>query len=211
MIGLEELNKRWEAAAARAIASEMSFDGEFLVLGAQTRLAKAGSALDEPRVVALLAAAHGRPMAAPALRHIQRALEKKRDGDVVLALVHLALSDLAKLREPKEISRRLFMADVFMSNGVDPLIVLKGLRFEPGSADEALERYTPGQPGFPPATPTAVDGRVEIGRARQAVRDRIGPSAIRWPTLRPHEDMRLERTRRRQRLSKRRRRLRRVA
>jgi hypothetical protein len=73
-MGIEELNERWEAAAARI--AEMTFDGDFLILGAQTPLAKVGVAVDESRLVALLAAAHGRPLEAPSMRHICRALEK---------------------------------------------------------------------------------------------------------------------------------------
>jgi hypothetical protein len=70
---LDELSKSWEAAAAHPITPEMSFDGDFLVLGAQTRLAKVGAALDEARLAALLIAAHGRPIAASSLRHFNAA------------------------------------------------------------------------------------------------------------------------------------------
>jgi hypothetical protein len=52
MLRLDELRKRWEAVAAGPISSEM--------LGAGTRLAKIGDAPDEPRLVALPGAAHGR-------------------------------------------------------------------------------------------------------------------------------------------------------
>ena len=160
-MGVDELNKRWETAAACPILPEMSFDGEFLILGAQTRLTKAdkvapnsaAQASETGRLTALLAAAHGRPIEASPLRHIQRAVEKKRAGDMALALVHLALSGLAKLREPKEDARRLFMADVLMSDGVDPLVILKGLGLDARSSDEALEKYSPDQPRVPAGNP----------------------------------------------------------
>jgi hypothetical protein len=156
MTGVEELNKRWEGAAARPIKREMSFEGDFLVLGAQTRLAKVDKAAadsiaqasspESTRLLALLAAAHGSPITASSLRHIQRALEKKRDGDVTLALIHLALSKVAKLRDAKEDARRLFLADALMSEGVGPLVILKGLGFDPPSPDGALGKYNPDQP-----------------------------------------------------------------
>jgi hypothetical protein len=143
---LDDLNKLWETAAPRPIAPEMSFDGDFLVLGAQTRLAKAGAALDEPRLIALLAAAHGRPIAASPLRHVQRALEKKRDADLVLALIHLALSGLTKIRDPKEGARRLCLPDALISGGVDSASILRKL----GIGDhDSLDKYSPDQPRVP--------------------------------------------------------------
>ena len=145
-MGAHELNKLWDVASAQAIALEMSFEGDFLVLGAQTRLAEVGAAPDESRLVALLAAAHGRPIASSPLNHIQRALEKKQDGDLVLALIHLALSGLSKLRDPKEDARRLFMADALMAEGVQPLVIVKGLGLGQASFDEALDKYSADQP-----------------------------------------------------------------
>lgn len=159
MTGVDELNKRWETTAARPIAPEMSFDGDCLVLGAQTRLAKVdkatsnstspASSAETARLFALLAAAHGRPIGASSLMHIERALEKKRDGDLVLALIHLALSGAAKLRDPKEDARRLFLADALMNNGVAPSVIVKGLGFDPSPPDEALDKYSPDQPRVP--------------------------------------------------------------
>ena len=48
----------------------MIFEDGFLVLGAGTRLAKVGAALDEARFIALLAAAHGRPVSASSLHYM---------------------------------------------------------------------------------------------------------------------------------------------
>src|ERR1700722_7678989 len=143
MMTVDELSKRWGVAAAHRTTSEMSFDGDFLVLGAQTRLAKVGAALDEARLAALPTAAHGRPIAASSLRHVQRGLEKKRDGEVILALIHLPLSGLVKLREPKEDARGLSMADALLQQGVNPIVVAKGTR---SLANGALEKRNPDQP-----------------------------------------------------------------
>jgi hypothetical protein len=59
---IEELDQRWEDASRRPIVREMAFDGNFLVLGAQTRLAKVSATVDEAGIAARLAAAHGRPI-----------------------------------------------------------------------------------------------------------------------------------------------------
>lgn len=182
-VGVDELNKLWDVAKVRPLLTEMTFVGDNLVLGAETRLAKVGkvaavSAAQGPsaettRLAALLAAAHGRPIATPALRHIQRALEKKRDGDPALALIHLALSGLAKLRKPKEDARRLFMADALIEAGADPLVILKGLGFEAEFSDEALGKYNPDQPRVPAGNPdsgqwTNGDWVAEIRDQRQS-------------------------------------------
>jgi hypothetical protein len=172
MAGVEELNKRWEAIAAWPIARDMSFDGDFLILGAQTHLAKVGATLDEPRLVALLAAAHGRLVEASSLRQITRALEKKRDGHLVLALIHLALSGVAKMRDPKEDARRLFLADGLMAEGVDPSVIIRGLGLDL-PLDEALRKYCPDQPRIPAGNPdsgqrTREDGSGSAGAGPHA-------------------------------------------
>lgn len=153
MAGAAELDKRWEATVAGPIASEMSFDGDSLVLGAKTRLAKVGAPLDDQRLIALLAAAHGQPILASSLRHVRHALEKKRDGNLLLALIHLALSGVAKLQHPKEDARRLFLADALMSDGVESTIILNQLGFDPLSLDQALDKYNPDQPRVPAGSP----------------------------------------------------------
>jgi hypothetical protein len=62
---LEEIDKAWEHEPKRPITRELTFDGDFLVLGAQTRLAKVGAPVDEPRLGALLGAAHGARLRRP--------------------------------------------------------------------------------------------------------------------------------------------------
>jgi hypothetical protein len=104
-------------------------------------------------LTALLAAAHGRQVAAPSLRHIQRGLDKKRDGDLVLALIHLALSGTAKLEDSKEGARRLFLADALLSRGVEPTAIVQGLGLDPESHDRALDKYSPDQPRVPAGNP----------------------------------------------------------
>jgi hypothetical protein len=151
---LDGLNKLWDAESSkRSILGHMTFENGVLTLGAGTRLAKVGAALDEARFAALLAAAHGRPITASALRHVQLALEKKQDGDVTLALIHLALSGVAKLRDPKEDAHRMFLADALMRQGVQPLVIVKGLGFDAPLPDGALGKYNRDQPRVPAGNP----------------------------------------------------------
>jgi len=141
---LDELNNAWEAAAAHLIAAEMTFAGDFLVLGAQTCLAKVGAGFDEARVGAVLAAAHGRAIGVLPLRHVRRAVETWRDGEKPLALIHLALSGLTKLANPTGNARHLFFADALIAAGVDPSIIVKSLGFD--AAPAPLDKYNPDQP-----------------------------------------------------------------
>ncbi len=118
---VNELGKRWDAEMGRQpIRIEMTFVDGFLVLGAGTRLAKIGGALDEKRLGALLIAAHGRPSSASSRIHIRRALGARRDDHLPLALIHIALSGAAKLAYPKEDAQRLFMADELMEADRSP-------------------------------------------------------------------------------------------
>jgi hypothetical protein len=142
----EDLCKRWHAhAVTHPILAEMAFADGFLTLGAQTRLAKVGAAIDEPRLAALLTSAHGGPIEALRLRHVRRAVEIWRDGDRPLALTHLALSRLAKLRNPLEGARRLFLADALMSAGVSPGVIVERL----ASDSVPAAKYSPDQPRVP--------------------------------------------------------------
>ena len=146
MTGVAELNKRWKAIASHPIASNMAFDGDFLVLGAGTRLAKIGAPIDEHRLAALLSVAHGHSISPSSLRYVRRSLETW-PGDKPLALTHLALSGLAKLANPEECSWRLFVADALIKHGVEPRAIVKGLGLD------SLDKYSPDQPRVPAGNP----------------------------------------------------------
>jgi hypothetical protein len=135
--------------ATHAIAAEMTFAGGFLTLGAGTRLAKLGAPVDEARLAALLSSAHGGPIEASHLRHVRRAVEIWRDGDRALALIHLALSRLAKLRDPVEGAGRLFLADALMSAGVAPDVIVAALTNETAAGGAPAAKYSPDQPRVP--------------------------------------------------------------
>ncbi len=144
---LDELKKAWDEVTAQPISAEMTFAGDCLVLGAETRLAKVGAPVDEARLGALLAAAHGQPTPASSLRHVRRAVETWRDNEKPLALTHLALSGLAKLVHSKEDARRLFLAEVLIEAGVNPAIIVEALELKRESV--ALDKYNPDQPRVP--------------------------------------------------------------
>lgn len=122
----------------------MDFDRGFLTLGAGTRLAKVDrremSPQERARLVALLAAAHGRKIETPPLRHIERALKAKREGDVPLAYMHIALSRLGTLAHPREDARRLFIIDALIEDGIESIVILKGLGFDSAGCGVSLER-----------------------------------------------------------------------
>jgi hypothetical protein len=140
----DEIKAAWDKAAAGPLAVDLRFDGGALVLGAGTVLAKAGAPVDEMGLAARLAAAHGHTVEALPLRHVRRAIETWREGDEALALIHLALSGLAKLARPKDDARRLFMADALLKLGVEPTAVVKTLGL--GPASNPLDKYNPDQP-----------------------------------------------------------------
>ncbi len=150
MLRIEGLRSQWdEQIAKHPIIPDMTFADGFLVFGAGTRLAKVGAPLDELGLVARLAAAHRRPIEASQLRYIRRALAAIHQGDGPLACMHIALSRLAKLADPRENARRLFMIDALLQAGADPLTIVKGLGTDPAACGLSLEKYGPEQPRVP--------------------------------------------------------------
>ena len=147
---IEDLRKRWdEHATKHPIVPEMTFADGFLVLGAGTRLAKVGAPLNDLRLAARLAAAHRRPIEASPLRYIQRALAAAHNGDGPLAFMHIALSRLGKLADPREDARWLFMIDALLEAGGDPLTIVRELGTDPAACGLSLEKYSPDQPRVP--------------------------------------------------------------
>ena len=147
---IEDLRKRWdEHATKHPIVPEMTFADGFLVLGAGTRLAKVGAPLNDLRLAARLAATHRRPIEASPLRYIQRALAAEHNGDGPLAFMHIALSRLGKLADPREDARWLFMIDALLEAGGDPLTIVRELGTDPAACGLSLEKYSPDQPRVP--------------------------------------------------------------
>jgi len=144
----DRLSKAWrERRASAPIDRVMRFADEGLVLGAGTVLAPAEEGgrevrVDgrEPRLLALLAAAHGRAPSAASLTYIRKAAQRWSQGEADLAAIHLALSGLDRLRRPEADARRLFLADALLEAGLPVEALL-------GALD--LVKYDPSQPRVP--------------------------------------------------------------
>jgi len=124
----------------------MAFGPDGLTLGAGTVLATTEAdgraiALDEAaeaRLQALLAAAYVRPITPQTLRFIRRGAASWRDGDKAMAAMHLAMTGLPSLPQPKAAARRLFMADQLMKAGATPEVIFRALDLEPPIQKAAL-------------------------------------------------------------------------
>ena len=131
----------------------MDFADGWLVFGAGTRLAKLDrgemSPRERARLIALLTAAHRRPIEASGLRYLQRALKAKRDGDIALAHMHIALSRLGTLDRPREDARRMFVIEALIDDGVEPNAILKGFGADSAENGPVLDKYSPDQPRVP--------------------------------------------------------------
>jgi hypothetical protein len=150
-----------ETPRARSVApssaprtySQLTFDGDELVLGARTKLASVGragaAAIDEARLEAMLAVAYGRPITRLSLAHALRAVEKMRAGETVTALMHLALTGLGKIARPDEAAWRLSVADDLIGSGVGPRMILRTLALDDTSIVGNLNKYSPDQPRVP--------------------------------------------------------------
>jgi len=138
-----------------AIDPVMRFSQEGLVFGAGTLLAKSRGgdrnvSIDplDPRLHALLAAAHLRRPSARALAHLRKAAERWNEGDDALAAMHLTLSGLDRLAEPETDAHRLFLADGLLNGGVEAAAVIGAIEAG-GTALDGLRKFDPDQPRVP--------------------------------------------------------------
>lgn len=150
----DRLSKAWEARRkAVDIDAVMRFSDEGLVLGAGTVLAPSGGSdrdvsVDplEPRLRALLAAAHLTTPTVGALAHLRKASERWSEGKDALAAMHLALSGLERLQQPGADAHRLFLADGLLKGGTEADAIIGAIE----AGGPALERlYNPNQPRVP--------------------------------------------------------------
>ena len=149
-------NMAWLAhRASHEIEPVMRFTDEGLVLGAGTILApSAGSSRDisidpsDPRLRALLTAAHiGEPRAL-ALSHLQKAAERWREGDDALAAMHLTLSRLDRLAQPEADALRLFVAAALLDAEAVPTAIARSV--SDGHAESGyLSKFDPNEPRVP--------------------------------------------------------------
>jgi len=152
----ERLEKAWRARRrSTAIDTVMRFSDHGLTLGAGTLLIKSligrrSLSVDpsEPRLMALLAAAHNRRPSAEALAHLSKAAERWSEGDEALAAMHLALSQLDTLRDPEADAYRLFLADRLLTSGFEASVLIGAVGGD-RPAPEPFLKYDADQPRVP--------------------------------------------------------------
>jgi hypothetical protein len=182
----ERLDKAWSARrGSTAIDAVMRFSDEGLVLGAGTVLAKSGGSgrniqihPREPRLRALLAAAHLGQPSAGALAHLEKAAERWSEGRDAFAAVHLALSRLDRLEQPEVDAHRLFLADSLLKSGIEPGAIIDAIR-EGGLGFDRLGKYDPDQPRVPAGSGRASGEWTSGGTAGDAHQSsQVNPSTI---------------------------------
>ena len=152
----QHVNAAWQTRLrASPIAPALTLTTEGLVLGAGTVLVAATAPRrlgrlqgKESRVLALLAAAYGKPIGSSVLGNIERAAKAWREGDDCLAHINLAHTGLHPLRDAQAAAYRLFLADGALCAGASSRDVLKAFHLDIRFID-AVEKYSPDQPRVP--------------------------------------------------------------
>ena len=158
----EQSGNEWRPeAGADAFHSTMTFNDAGLVLGAGTVLAKRrisaeASELDldlaEERILALLSIAYSRPVDPAVLGNIRRASAAWRDGETVLALIHLAHSALPPLAN-EDAAYRLSAADHLLAAGIGGRDLLKVCGIDTTAFDLLKAGFNPNQARVPAGNP----------------------------------------------------------
>ena len=188
----DRLSKEWtERRVSAPVEALMRFTNEGLVLGAGTVLAPVGGSLrdirvdpGEPRLLALLTAAHARAPTAGALNHLRRAADAWRRGEDTLAAMHLALSGLDRLQRPGADAHRLFLADSLLKSGVTAAAVAAAIESAASGHERLARLYNPDQPRVP-AGNGVQSGRWTSGDFGSAEpKAEVNPSTV-TPVVRP--------------------------
>jgi hypothetical protein len=194
----DRLDKAWRAwRGSTAVDPVMRFTEQGLVFGAGTVLARAGRSgreisIDpsEPRLHALLSAAHlSRPTAA-ALAHLRIAADRRSEGEDAFAAMHLALSRIDRLDRPEADAHRMFLADGLLKDGVGADAVIASVEAgEP--AFNRLGKYDPDQPRVPAGSGstsgewTSSDGNAFAGFSSGAAATLAQPAGSPQPEVNP--------------------------
>lgn len=159
MLDVERLHKEWrENTCLRRFEPGLSFTDEGLVLGNGIALARRRPAsgrrdlaLDgaEERVLALLSIAYQRIVSRDVLDNIRRASDAWRDGEITIALIHLARTGLPPLS--CDAGYRLFAADKLLAAGVAAETLLKACDID--AAELRKAGYNPDEPRLPAGNP----------------------------------------------------------
>ncbi|MGH6852610.1 MAG: hypothetical protein ACREDJ_05300, partial [Methylocella sp.] len=149
------LDRRWrDEGLGRPLLRALTFSQAGLALGRGTLLAQFEKkrlarhlALDgnEARVLSLLTAAYGKPVAGGVVEKIRRAGEYWCAGEKALAQIHLAFIGLPRIDEMG--AYRLFLAGVALEKGLEPRDLMQTLGFPRAARD--LHKYWEDQPRLP--------------------------------------------------------------
>lgn len=137
----------------------LTFRGDDLLLGAETRIGSATralflglqdrEALDEDRVAALLASAYGHAIEPSQMRYVRTALRKHSDGETALALVNLALANFKRLDDVDDSAWRLGAAERLLAAGMSPGELLTAIGLASSGETDIDRAYNPEQPRVP--------------------------------------------------------------
>jgi hypothetical protein len=155
VIELDDLETRFvERRRSHGLRPNLEMTSEGLVLGVDTLLVRphdgeGALAQDSegPRILALLAAAHGRSVSPQILDSIRKALDLWSRDEKCLAQLHLSHARLPPMTCDAQ-AFALFAADELLKDGLSPRALMKGLGLDPTPLD-GLEKYNPDQPRVP--------------------------------------------------------------
>ena len=164
MLTEQSLTKSWEKIGRyEPVSVHLTFHKNGLLLGAGTVIAPSGRddwgrpvlKIDgnEERILALLSVAHDQPIMPRILNNLRSASRCWSKGEITLAYIHIAFSNLQVL-EDEDAPRRLFMAKRLIDHGMDEAEMLKGLGlfpryFTPWSWRQVIKEFNPDQPRVP--------------------------------------------------------------
>jgi len=147
VIAFDDLETRFtERRRSCGIRRALEMTNEGLMLGAGVLLTRCAAEGEELRILALLAATHGRAVSPQIIDVMRKASDLWSRGEKFLAQLHLAFARLPPLTEDQAFA--LFAADELLKSGLSPRALMKGLGFDPAPLD-ALEKYSPDQPRVP--------------------------------------------------------------
>ncbi len=152
----------WQRASDRGIKRHLTLTKDALLLGADTVIAKrrndGGMACEidgrEEEILALIAAAYGRPVSPDIIAHLRRADQAFTRGDLVSAQMHIAFTGLHGIEDEAPASLRLFLADRLLQAGLGPRDLLSALTDEtdPSESFQKASPDDPKHPGWPAGT-----------------------------------------------------------
>jgi hypothetical protein len=173
------LIEEWQRASDREIKRHLTLTEDGLLLGADTVIAKrridGGMACEidgrEEEILALIAAAYGRPVSHDVIANLRRADQAFGRGDLVSAQMHIAFTGLHGIEDEEPASFRLFLADRLLQAGLSPRELLSELADET-DLPETFQKAGPDDPkhpGWPAGTAGGLGGKFRPKDGTEAV------------------------------------------